>query len=383
VRPRPMPPPPPATRSALAVAALALLVGWLVGGTAVGAPSIAGTRSEIAALGRQVAELDVRAGAAAAAHNLALDRLDAARESLRVTRIELRTARRDLAASREVLAERLVDLYVAGQPTFLQVLLTSDSIGEAYEAGELLDQAARGDARVLEAVRDRRERLAALEERQVEAAAAREREEAAAQRRAGELEALVARRRELLADARADLKRLIEEERERRARLAALEAARRATLSSLPYASSGAAAAAVPAGAYVFPVAGPARFSDDWLVPRAGGRAHEGIDIFAAGGTPIVAVADGSIFNVGYNGLGGWRLWLRDGSGTTFYFAHLASYAPAAREGASVARGTVIGYVGNSGDAQGASPHLHFEVHLGGGGPVPPYPIITGWPRAG
>lgn len=150
-----MPPPPPATRCALAVAALALLVGWLVGGTAVGAPSIAGTRSEIAALGRQVAELDVRAGAAAAAHNLALDRLDAARESLRVTRIELRTARRDLAASREVLAERLVDLYVAGQPTFLQVLLRSGSIGEAYEAGELLDQAARGDARVLEAVRDR------------------------------------------------------------------------------------------------------------------------------------------------------------------------------------------------------------------------------------
>jgi murein DD-endopeptidase MepM/ murein hydrolase activator NlpD len=373
---------PPVSR-AVPIAGALVLVCLLLAPAAGAAPSIAGTRSEIAALGRQVAELDVRAGAAAAAHNLAIDRLEVARETLRRTRGELRTAKRDLATARDVLAERLVDLYVAEQPTFLQVLLTSGSIGEAYEAGEVIDRAARGDARVLEAVRERGERLTTLEARQAAAEAAREREEATAEQREDELAAVAAERRALLADARADLRRLIKEERERRARLAALEAARRATLSSLPYSSSGAAAAAVPDGAYVFPVAGGARFSDDWLAPRPGGRSHEGIDIFAAGGTPIVAVADGSLYNVGYNGLGGWRLWLRDGAGTTFYFAHLASYAPAAREGASVSRGTVIGYVGNSGDAQGASPHLHFEVHPGGGGPVPPYPIITGWPRAG
>jgi murein DD-endopeptidase MepM/ murein hydrolase activator NlpD len=360
-----------------------VLVCLLLAPAAGAAPSIAGKRSEIAALGRQVAELDVRAGAAAAAHNLAIDRLEAARTTLRLTRGELRTARRDLATSRRVLAERLVDLYVAGRPTFMEVLLTSGSIGEAYEAGDVLDQAARGDARVLEAVRARGRRLTILEARQTAAEAAREREEASAQERRDELAALVAERQRLLADAKADLRRLVKEERERRARLAALEAARRASLNSLPYASSAAVAGALPRGDYLFPIAGPARFSDDWLAPRSGGRAHEGIDIFAAGGTPIVAVAGGSLYNVGYNGLGGWRLWLRDGGGTTFYFAHLSAFAPAAREGASVSRGTVIGYVGNSGDAQGASPHLHFEIHPGGGGPVPPYPIITGWPRAG
>ena len=142
-----------------------------------------------------------------------------------------------------MLAERLVDLYVAGRPTFMEVLLTSGSIGEAYEAGDVLDQAARGDARVLEAVRARGRRLTMLEARQAAAEAAREREEASAQERKDELAALAAERQRLLADAKADLRRLVKEERERRARLAALEAARRASLNSLPYASSAAVAA--------------------------------------------------------------------------------------------------------------------------------------------
>ena len=94
-------------------------------------------------------------------------------------------------------------------------------------------------------------------------------------------------------------------------------------------------------------------------------------------------MADGSLFRVGYNGLGGWRLWLRDDAGTTFYYAHLSAYAPVAVEGVRVARGTVLGYVGDSGDAAGTSPHLHFEIHPGEGAPVPPYPIVTGWPRVG
>ena len=371
------------SRLALAVAALATLLALALSPAAGAAPSIAGTRSEIAALGRQVAELDVRVGAAAAAHNLSIDRVEAARQALLVTRGELRTARRDLRRSRSVLADRLVDVYVTGQPTFLQVLLTSGSIGEAYEASDVLDLAAQGDASVLSAVRDRRARLQVLEVRQAEAHAAREREEAAAREREAELGALLDQRQDLLADARADLKRLIKEEKERKARLAALEAARTASLNSLPYAGSGSLSGALPRGDYLFPVAGPARFSDDWLAARPGGRAHEGIDLFASAGTPIVAVADGSLYNVGYNGLGGWRLWVRDRSGNGFYYAHLSAYSPAAVEGASVTRGTVLGYVGDSGDAKGTSPHVHFEIHPGGGGPVPPYPIVTGWPRPG
>jgi len=230
-------------------------------------------------------------------------------------------------------------------------------------------------------VRDRRARLEALEARQAEAEAVSRRHLDAAADRKAEVAGLLAERKRVLGDAKAQLTRLVKEEQERKARLAALEAARGAALTSMPYAGTATVAGALPAGDYVFPVVGGARFTNDWLAPRAGGRYHQGIDLFADTGTPLVAVADGTLFNVGYNGLGGWRLWVRDRSGNTFYYAHLSAYTATSTEGASVARGDVIGYVGNTGDAVGTPPHVHFEVHPGGGGPVPPYPIVTGWPQ--
>jgi len=376
-------PPSPASRSALVAVALLLLACLAPAPFAGAAPSISGQKSEIAELGRQVAELDVRAGAAAQAHNLAIDRLDAARGTLLTTRRELRIARRDLERAQALLAERIVGVYVTGQPSFVELLLTSGSLTEADQADDLLDQIARGDAGAVTRVRERRARLTGLETQHADAEAARRRELAVAADRQAELAAVLSERRRVLAGARAELKRLIKEERERRARLAALARARQAALNSIPIAGTATLSGALPPGRYLFPVAGPTTFSNDWLNSRGGGRYHQGIDLFAARGTPVVAVADGSLFNVGYNGLGGWRLWVRDRSGNTFYYAHLSAYAPVATEGASVARGTVIGYVGDSGDARGTSPHLHFEIHPGGGGPVPPHPIVSGWPRAG
>lgn len=138
-----------------------------------------------------------------------------------------------------------------------------------------------------------------------------------------------------------------------------------------------------PSGSHVFPIAGASTFSDDWGAPRAGGRGHEGIDLFAARGTPVVAVADGTLSRVGYSGISGNRLWLKDGSGTTFFYAHLDGYSVAAREGALVRQGAVLGFTGDTGDAKGTPPHVHFEIHPGGGEPVQPYPIVSRWPRLG
>jgi murein DD-endopeptidase MepM/ murein hydrolase activator NlpD len=142
-------------------------------------------------------------------------------------------------------------------------------------------------------------------------------------------------------------------------------------------------------GGYVFPVYGVSSYSDTYGALRGdvSGRWHHGDDIFAALGTPLLAVAHGTVFSVGWNDLGGWRLWLRDDNGNEFYYAHLSAYTPLAVNGAIVAAGDVLGFVGNTGDAEGTPYHLHFEVHpvgllgLGYDGAVDPTPYLDAWRR--
>ena len=114
---------------------------------------------------------------------------------------------------------------------------------------------------------------------------------------------------------------------------------------------------------HVFPVYGQAWYSDSFGSPRADTGWHHGIDIFAPMGTPVLAVAEGTVFSVGWNDLGGNRLWLRDKDGNEFYYAHLSAYSPLALNRLHVEAGAVLGFVGNSGDAITTPPHLHFEAH--------------------
>jgi len=134
---------------------------------------------------------------------------------------------------------------------------------------------------------------------------------------------------------------------------------------------------------FVFPVAGgtSSDFSADYGNPRADTGWHHGTDIFAAAGTPLVAVADGTLSKVGVNNLGGNRLWLTDDRGTAYYYAHLSAYAAGITDGVRVRAGQVIGFVGNTGDAISTPPHLHFEVHPGNGDSVDPYPYLMAWLR--
>jgi murein DD-endopeptidase MepM/ murein hydrolase activator NlpD len=141
------------------------------------------------------------------------------------------------------------------------------------------------------------------------------------------------------------------------------------------------------AGRYVFPVYGDAAYGDTFGAPRADVSWHHGDDIFAPLGAPVLAVADGTVFSVGWNQIGGWRLWLRDRAGNEFYYAHLSAYSPYALNKAQVRAGTVLGFVGNTGDAEGTPYHLHFEVHpvvllgLGYDGAVNPTPYLDAWRR--
>jgi hypothetical protein len=146
---------------------------------------------------------------------------------------------------------------------------------------------------------------------------------------------------------------------------------------------------ALQAGPYAFPLAGEASFGDSYggLRTDVHGAWHHGDDIFAPLGTPVVAVADGTLNRVGWERLGGWRLWVRDRAGDQFYYAHLAGYSPLALRRGTVHRGDVIGFVGNTGDAFTTLPHLHFEVHprellfLRYDGAVDPTTYLYSWPR--
>jgi murein DD-endopeptidase MepM/ murein hydrolase activator NlpD len=143
-------------------------------------------------------------------------------------------------------------------------------------------------------------------------------------------------------------------------------------------------------GGYVFPLFGPAAFGDTFGAFRAdvAGKWHHGEDLVAPAGTPVLAVADGTLFSVGWNDIGGWRLWLRDTAGNEFYYAHLSAYSPLAAAGRTVKAGDVLGFVGSSGDADGGVSHLHFEIHpvdlirFGYDGAVAPYPFLVAWRRA-
>ena len=140
-------------------------------------------------------------------------------------------------------------------------------------------------------------------------------------------------------------------------------------------------------GGYVFPVYGASAFTNDWAAPRAVVGWHHGTDIFAPLGAPVLAVADGNVFSVGWNRIGGLRLWLRDLNGNEFYYAHLSAFSPLAIDGAQVKAGDVLGFVGNTGDAEGTPYHLHFEIHpvsllhLGYDGAINPFPYLSAWKR--
>ncbi|MGM0391969.1 MAG: peptidoglycan DD-metalloendopeptidase family protein [Bacteroidota bacterium] len=125
---------------------------------------------------------------------------------------------------------------------------------------------------------------------------------------------------------------------------------------------------------YLFPVsgAGNKNMQSFWGAGRdAGRRSHEGIDIFASRGTPVVAAINGHITSSGEKGLGGKQVWLRDPKRSqSLYYAHLDSIEPIL--GKTVKRGDTLGYVGNTGNAKTTSPHLHFGIYKNYQGAIDP-----------
>jgi hypothetical protein len=150
------------------------------------------------------------------------------------------------------------------------------------------------------------------------------------------------------------------------------------------------AARGAPPEHIIFPVVGPVKYTNDFGAPRGQG-AHQGNDLMAAKKSPAVAAEAGKVKYWTTSGAAGCMLYLYGESGTTYYYIHLNNdlttgndnrgkcvngVAYAVKNGAKVASGQQIAYVGDSGDANGGRSHLHFEVHPNGGRAVSPYPYL-------
>lgn len=129
-----------------------------------------------------------------------------------------------------------------------------------------------------------------------------------------------------------------------------------------------------------FPVAGEAYWSDDWYQARFTPEFHfhKGTDIFAARGTPVRAPVDGRV-EFASEGAGGLAAYVTGGDGTYYYMAHLDRFAADVRSGQTVKQGRVIGFNGSTGNAEGGSPHVHFEIHPRGGEAVNPKTVLDRW----
>jgi murein DD-endopeptidase MepM/ murein hydrolase activator NlpD len=133
-----------------------------------------------------------------------------------------------------------------------------------------------------------------------------------------------------------------------------------------------------PDEALAMPVRGATLRSvrDTWHAARPGDRRHEGQDIFAPRGTPVVSSTRGVVTRVGENTLGGKVVFVAGAGARSYYYAHLDAWAESLSAGDWVEPGTVLGYTGTTGNARGTPPHLHFGVY-GAGGAIDPYPMLA------
>jgi peptidoglycan LD-endopeptidase LytH len=118
-------------------------------------------------------------------------------------------------------------------------------------------------------------------------------------------------------------------------------------------------------------------FIDSWGFPRSGGRSHKGTDVMGPMGAEVYAFTSGTISRHSNSRLGGISLYLRGDDGSTYFYTHLRGYAPGGAVGNRVEAGDHIAYNGDTGNARGGPPHIHFERAPGGGAAVNPFPYLA------
>ncbi len=301
--------------------------------------------------------------------------------SVRIAKLEeVIEAQEADAADADTRAKNLViDTYTNGGSGGVETAFALSSIQEILISQALLDEAAvRGLSELdqLTAVNREIDRLRInLSDQEADALIL----EAASEEKLGEVSVLYAAADAAYHEATGDVKEAIDAVRSERRAFDIAEAARRAAEAAAAFTSANGAAAGLAPGTipgFVCPVQGGSAFINSWGYPRSGGtRTHKGTDMYASTGYghPLVAVQDGYIRKRTVN-LGGIVVYLYDDGGYRYYYSHLEGYPAGLDDGQRVSKGQVIGYMGSSGNA--GSPHLHFQLHPGGGAAVNPYPTV-------
>jgi peptidoglycan LD-endopeptidase LytH len=311
-------------------------------------------------LQREATVLAARMNAVRTKIALAADRLDA------LVR-EMVQAGSELLALQEQLGARAWAAYEAGPGNTIELLLGSSSFSEFTDRLEFLDKAQRSDRDLVIQTQHHRNELI---DKQQQVRALQERLAADQRNLVSQQKLLQAK----LADAQATLLALDGHRAEAQSLVQRLADRRQREIEAARLAAAEARGRSGPPGSGPFricPVDQPRAYSNDFGVPRPGGRRHQGIDIFAPEGTPIRAPFPGVAVDSS-NDVGGLAVKVLGGRGFV-YNAHLSAIGNIG----SVSVGTVIGYVGSTGNARGTPPHDHFEWHPGNGGAVNPYAYLN------
>lgn len=280
------------------------------------------------------------------------------------TRLE--QAQSDLEYYRGVLNDRLVSMYKNGDSNAIEVILESRSLEDLLYSSEFMSRIGSGDASNVQNVSDL---LSEIEQRRRELDFQR----ADFQAQMDGLRVQQDRIQAKLGDQESILKGINAEIAEmigRNAGGGTNAGGGNGGNSSGGTGNPGNWVAGPVEGKY-FPVAGAHSFTNDWGAPRVVGATHKGTDIMSRYGTPLVAITGGTVQQRSQKNAGLY-IALSGDDGTLYYYMHMSEFAASGR----VEAGQLIGYVGDSGNAKG-TPHCHFEVHPGNGGPVNPYPLLV------